>query len=108
MADERQDRLAPAAEKAPEERSLLGQARLWGGGAGALLLVLFLVQNLQQAQVNFLWFEWKVRLIFALVGSAILGAVASMLIGFFRRRAQEANLRTRSRRDRHREPARKR
>ena len=108
MVDERQGRLATEAAELAEERSFLGQIRLWGGIAGAALLVLFLVQNLQEAEVNFLWFEWNVRLIFALIGSAILGAIASMLIGFFRRRSQQAEMRAQLRRERERERQQKR
>src|SRR3990172_1321912 len=103
MVDERQGRLATEAAELAEERSFLGQIRLWGGIAGAALLVLFLVQNLQEAEVNFLWFEWNVRLIFALIGSAVLGAIASMLIGFFRRRSQQAEMRAQLRRERERQ-----
>jgi uncharacterized integral membrane protein len=88
----------PEPDEAPhlppvEERTLLGQIRLWGGIAGAGLLVLFLLQNLQEVEINFLWFEWNIRLIFGLVVSAVLGALASMLFGFFRRRAQAAERR---------------
>ena len=95
--------LTDQAAEVVEERSFFGQIRLWSGIAGAVLLVLILVQNLQEAEVNFLWFEWEVRLIFALVGSAILGAVASLLIGFFRRRARQSELRTQLRHERERQ-----
>jgi uncharacterized integral membrane protein len=89
MDDERERVGAIEAEPA-DERTFLGQVRLWGGLIGAALLLLFLLQNLQEAKVNFLWFEWQVRLVFALVGSAVLGAVTSLLVGFIRRRAQRA------------------
>jgi len=108
MVDEQRQGRLTAQEAPVEERSFLGQVRLWGGIAGAALLILFLVQNLQQAEVNFLWFEWNVRLIFALIGSAILGAIASMLFGFFRRRSQQAETRAQLRRERDRERTQKR
>ncbi len=108
MSYERQQRDeidSPTEER--DERSLFSQVRLWGGVAGAALLVLFLIQNLQRVDVNFLWFEWHVRLIFALIGSAVLGVFASMLFGFIRRRSQAAERRTKADQEAARERAKK-
>jgi uncharacterized integral membrane protein len=93
--EERRALKEDAAAPPVEERSLLGQIRLWGGLAGVALLAVFLVQNLDDARVNFLWFDWDIPLIFALIASAILGALASMLFGFFRSRAREADIQAR-------------
>lgn len=90
------ERAAVQEQPAVEQRSLVGQIRLWGGIGGAALLVLFLVQNLDDARVRFLFWKFDIPLIFALIASAILGAVAVQVFGFFRRRAKEAALRERA------------
>ncbi len=43
-------------------------------------LVTFLLQNRQDAEVNFLWFDWSTQMIWALLVSAIVGVVASALL----------------------------
>jgi uncharacterized integral membrane protein len=54
----------------------------WALGAVAVaLLVVFLLQNLQEADVNFLWFEWETRMLWALIVSAIAGALAALAFG---------------------------
>jgi uncharacterized integral membrane protein len=69
-------------------RSFLGNVRLWGGlGAGALL-ILFLVQNLQKVEVNFLWMSYEIQMIFALLIAAGLGALTFFFLGVLRRRAR--------------------
>jgi uncharacterized integral membrane protein len=80
---------APAPTK---ERSLGSQIRLWGGLAGAALLLLLLFQNLNRTDVTFLFWEWEVPLVLALIIAAVLGAVAAQVFGYFRRRAKEAEL----------------
>lgn len=77
-------------------RSLGGQIRLWGGLAGAALLLLLLFQNLNRTDVTFLFWEWEVPLVLALVLAAALGALAAQVFGYFRRRAKEAELRERA------------
>ena len=57
--------------------------KLWGGvGAGALL-ALFFFQNLQTVEVHFLWFNWDIRMTFALVASAVVGIVAALAVATF-------------------------
>lgn len=53
--------------------------RLVAGGVALLTLIIFLFQNLQSADVNFLWFEWRTRMIWALLASAGFGAASVLL-----------------------------
>jgi uncharacterized integral membrane protein len=64
------------------------QARLIGGGVAFGLLLLFLLQNLQDAEINFLWFEWNIPVIWALLASAAFGAIAAL--GFSALRGRRA------------------
>ena len=90
--DERTDRPGEAFEEAPS-RPLGGQIRLWGGlGAGALL-VIFLLQNLQRVEVNFLWMSYDIRMVYALLATAALGAFTAVSVGFLRGRARASRLR---------------
>ena len=69
-------------------RSLGASLRLWGSlGAGALL-VIFLLQNLQKAEINFLWMSYNIRTIYALLIAAALGAIVALSIGYLRGRAR--------------------
>jgi uncharacterized integral membrane protein len=77
----------------------MSRIRLGAGIGGLGLLIIFLLQNLQTSTVHFLWFDWEVRTVFALLAAAICGALASMLFGFFRRRARRSERRD-ARRDR--------
>jgi uncharacterized integral membrane protein len=68
--------------------------KLGGGLAGGGALILFFLQNLQEVSVNFLWFEWNLALIWALLAAAILGAVSSFAFSALRgrgRRREEAS-----------------
>jgi uncharacterized integral membrane protein len=75
------------------EASLGDRVKLAGAFAAGAALVLFLLQNLQEVDVNFLWMEWHIQMVAALVAAAILGALTTMLIGFFRRRSHDAAMR---------------
>ncbi len=70
---------SPAAPQ-PIEMSFLERARLYGGLAVLIILVVFCLQNLQEAELRFLWFEWETRVIYALALSATFGAVATFSI----------------------------
>jgi uncharacterized integral membrane protein len=71
----------------PEEAPNTWQRVKLGAGIAAIaLLVLFLLQNLQSADINFLWFGWHTRMIWALLASAAFGGVGTILIGTFIRR----------------------
>ena len=90
--DERREERA-GIEPVEEPRSLGSQIRLWGGLLAGALLVVFLLQNLQKVEINFLWFQWHARMIVALIVTAFLGAIMTLMVGFFRRRGQQARLR---------------
>lgn len=60
-------------------RSATTQWRLWVSVAAVGLLLLFLLQNLQKVTVHFLWMDWTAPLIWALLISALAGAVAVFL-----------------------------
>ncbi len=70
----------------PAEMSFSEKARLYGGVAILAVLVLFFLQNLQEAEVRFLWFEWTTRVIWALVVSAVFGALATLSVVTIRSR----------------------
>ena len=76
-----------------EGPGVIDRVRLGLGIAGAIVLVIFLVQNLDSTDITFLFWSWSMPLIFALVASAVLGALAWGIVGFFRRRAQDAAMR---------------
>ena len=87
MVGDSNEPLDGALEQAPG-RGLLGNIRFWGGiGAGALL-VIFLLQNLQTVEVNFLWLSYDIRMVYALLISAVLGALTFFFLGVLRRRAR--------------------
>ena len=65
-------------------RSAATQWRLWLSLAAVALLLLFLLQNLQKVTVHFLWMDWSAPLIWALLISALAGAVAVFLAMTFR------------------------
>ena len=67
--------------------SITEKVRLYGGILIVAALVLFFLQNLQEAEIRFLWFEWETRVIWALVLSAILGAISTLSIMTLRGRA---------------------
>lgn len=63
-------------------------------GAGAItvlvagvLLVVFVLQNLEDANVDFLVWEWDVSLAAAIVVAAVLGFVIGWVVAWLRRRA---------------------
>jgi uncharacterized integral membrane protein len=65
----------------------LGQrVRLGAGIAGVVLLVLFFLQNLQDVELNLLWFTWNTSMIWALLLAAVLGAGAMFFFMTVRRR----------------------
>ena len=77
-----------------EERSLADNVRLGGGIALLLALVLFFAQNFDDANISFLWFDWELPLVFALVLSTAVGGLATWLFTTLRgrsgRKRQEA------------------
>jgi uncharacterized integral membrane protein len=69
-----------------EEPSLIDRLKLIGALIFFGALLLFFFQNLQDAKINFLWFDWTTDMIWALLGSALLGAIATFLAATIRRR----------------------
>ena len=70
----------------PEEMSLSERLRLYGGLAVLVVLVVFFLQNLHEAEIRFLWFEWETRVIWALLVSAVFGAIATFSVVTIRTR----------------------
>ena len=87
MADEGKQGV-PSGVSPEDERSLAENIRLWSGIAALALLALFFVQNFGQAEIRFLFFSWEMPLVFALLISAGVGAIASWLFGTLRGRAE--------------------
>jgi uncharacterized integral membrane protein len=61
-----------------EAPSLWSRVKLSLGLLAAAALLLFLLQNLQDADVHFLWFDWSVRLVWALLASALFGGIVAL------------------------------
>ena len=61
----------------PDEISLSERLGLYGSVAVVVLLIVFFLQNLHEAEIRFLWFEWETRVIWALLVSAVFGALAT-------------------------------
>lgn len=57
-------------------------------GTAALLLVIFILQNLDEANIDFLFWDWDVAIAVAIVVSAALGFVIGWLVSWLRRRAR--------------------
>ena len=75
-------------ERQEEPRDLGDQLKLIGAVVASVALALFFLQNLQEAEINFLWFEWNTRMIWALIASAVLGGVGVFLAMWFGTRRQ--------------------
>jgi uncharacterized integral membrane protein len=54
----------------------------------AVLLVIFVLQNLEDANIDFLFWEWDVAIAVAIVVSAALGFVIGWLVAWLRGRAR--------------------
>ncbi|MGB2694104.1 MAG: LapA family protein [Dehalococcoidia bacterium] len=92
MPERDAERQSDASEERPA--SVIGRTLQYGGIGIIVLLAVFLLQNLQEARVNFLWFEWTVRMVWALLVSAVFGAVGSVLTYLLvarRRRPERGN-----------------
>ena len=59
--------------------------KLWTGIVALIILVVFVVQNSQEVQVDFLFTTTETPLIFALLIAALLGAVVAWLVPRVRR-----------------------
>lgn len=54
----------------------------------ALLIAVFALQNAGFVSIRFLLWQFDVSLVLVILGSALLGALAAVLAGLFRRRAR--------------------
>ncbi|MEX0785871.1 MAG: hypothetical protein WD939_04470 [Dehalococcoidia bacterium] len=75
----------PAPQPATEQ-PLSERLKLWGAIALGLILLVFFLQNLHEAEVRFLWFEWTTRVIWSLVVSALFGGATTFLVTMWLRR----------------------
>lgn len=66
-------------------------------GTAALLLVIFILQNLDDADVNFLFWDWDVALALAIGIAAALGLVIGWSVNWLRRRAKRLRERPKDR-----------
>jgi uncharacterized integral membrane protein len=77
-----------AAGQPVEGPGFTDRAKLFGGIGAIGLLAIFLLQNLQEVQVHFLWFDWSTRMLWALLASSVIGALGSVLFSTLRRRSR--------------------
>ncbi|HEX5480181.1 MAG TPA: LapA family protein [Dehalococcoidia bacterium] len=84
-----------AKSQAPDQRTAMlsegdtntaARVRMIVGVVVLGLLILFLLQNLQSTEIHFLWFSWSMRVIWALLGAAVGGALVSLVASTVRRR----------------------
>ena len=59
-------------------------------GTAALLLVIFVLQNLDDANIDFLFWDWNVAIALAIGIAAALGFVIGWTVNHARRRARRA------------------
>lgn len=59
-------------------------------GTAALLLVIFVLQNLDDANIDFLFWDWNVAIALAIGIAAALGFVIGWSVNHVRRRARRA------------------
>ncbi len=90
MSSRMDDHERGTAEPEPiaEERTVTDNIRLGGGIGIVLALVLFFAQNFDDAKISFLWFDWTMPLVFALLISAAFGGLATWLFSTLRGRAE--------------------
>jgi len=54
----------------------------------AILLVIFVLQNLEDANIDFLFWDWDVAIAIAIVVAAALGFVIGWFVAWLRRRGR--------------------
>ncbi len=67
--------------------------RLIVGGLVALLVLWFALVNRQRVKIDFILFERDARMIYIILGSAFLGAIAGVLVRHHRRRERRRDRR---------------
>jgi uncharacterized integral membrane protein len=84
-----EDRPHPVPTQAADQGGITGdQVRLGGFAVAAILLLVFFFQNTQDATIHFLWMDWDIQMIWALVISAAMGAIGMFLVMWVDRRRQ--------------------
>ena len=68
------------------ETSTSARVKMIAGFVVLGLLILFLLPHLQSTDIHFLWFTWSMRVIWALLGAAVGGALVMMVASTVRRR----------------------
>jgi uncharacterized integral membrane protein len=68
------------------QRNIGDWIKLIVGVLGGAALIIFFLQNRQEVNVNFLWMEWTTGLIWALLASAVLGALSAVAFATIRAR----------------------
>ncbi len=68
-------------QEAPDvsSRTAIEQAKLIGAAVAGLLLLTFLLSNMQEVAIKFLWMDWQIDMIWALILSALLGGLSVFL-----------------------------
>ena len=66
-------------EAGGEGLGLLARVRLGVGVVATAAVARFLLQNLQEVDVRFLWFDWSIRMTWALMASTAFGVVATAI-----------------------------
>ena len=74
------------------ETSTSARVKMIAGFVVLGLLILFLLQNLQSTDIHFLWFTWSMRVIWALLGAAVGGALVTIVASTVRRRRARTNV----------------
>ncbi len=62
-----------------EERDFFDQLKIAGVMIAVGALLLFFLSNFQHVEIRFLWITWHPRVIWALIVSALLGAIGAAL-----------------------------
>ena len=75
-------------------RDLISQisARMVLGFLAAVALIVFIAQNTDDAEVNFLGWEWEIPLFLLLLITVALSALCTVIIGWFMRRRRHPEM----------------
>jgi uncharacterized integral membrane protein len=77
------------AEAGEDQQGVMARLRMGAGVVAVAALALFFLQNLQEVDIHFLWFDWTTRMLWALLVSAAVGALAALAFGMRRPRERE-------------------
>ena len=76
-SDTRDQRNIPVEEPG---MSLANRIKLGAGALLLLALVVFIAQNFNKEQINFLWMDWEMPLAFMMIATAVVGGIVGWLI----------------------------